>query len=122
MHQITDTVWLGDIADAMGFKGQRICVLESMPPRKSLWIPVLQFSDTPFVLREQLDVLALAIDWAAKQGPVLVYCGAGIERSPLGVAWWLHRGEGIPLAAAYARIKQISSKIQDRTYWLEEYP
>ena len=123
MDLIAHNLFLGDIVDAMKFDGDAICVLESFPPRPSIWLPVLQLDQdggTPVVRHGQLEVIARTIDWLSTTGPLLVYCGAGIERSPLAVAWWMHTRSCMSLQEAYEAIKRVRPQVQDRTYWLEK--
>ena len=50
--------------------------------------------------------------------PTLVHCAAGLERSPLAVAWMLARRHRWPLAKAYRMVKLPRPAIDDRTAWL----
>ncbi len=70
-------------------------------------------------LRPNLDRLAEEIGRARATGrPVVVFCGHGIRRSPLAVAWYLHRSEGIPLAEAFARIRAVRPRVEAPSAWL----
>lgn len=121
MTEIATNLLLGNIGDALKFDGQLLCVLESFPPRPSVWIPVLQLdaNGTPSVLRDQLEAIARTIDWLRERGQTLIYCGAGIERSPLAIAWWLHTRRAMLMDAAYKVIKSLRPEVQDRSYWIE---
>src|SRR6267378_1315273 len=81
----------------------QICVLESSPfPKKPYYfhIPLVgttdyagrNLSDVPkgLVAKSALDACAERIGQLRKDGfNILVHCGAGIERSPLAIAWYL---------------------------------
>ena len=117
MTEILDNLFVGDLGDAKsGFDGLIICVLEEKPfdePSSAICIP--------FDLGS-LDVIASLIDDALANGRrVLVHCGAGSERAPLTIAWFLHRRRGMSLDAAYDLLKRKRPIVQDRRAWLRPY-
>jgi protein-tyrosine phosphatase len=63
-----------------------------------------------------------AADWIhaelAKGQRVLVHCGAGLERSPLTIAWYLKKYHGMNLDRAYAEIRLARPQVYDRQSWL----
>ena len=68
--------------------------------------------------RTNLDRLAKEIGAARERGePVLVFCGHGIRRSPLGGAWYLHRSERLPLDAVYARVRGVRPRVEEPKTW-----
>ena len=38
--------------------------------------------------------------------------------SPLAAAWYLHRHDGIPLAEAYARIREVRPRVEEAREWI----
>ena len=115
ISEIVPRLFIGTRYDAETWTGFGISVLEfrvpTLPPT-TVHIPILDLawdiSDglTPRALRPQLDQATEAIDQALSWGErVLVSCGMGIERSPLVVAWFLHRRRGLSLDDAYALIR-----------------
>jgi protein-tyrosine phosphatase len=65
---------------------------------------------------------ASVIDNALTTGRrVLVHCGAGSERAPLTVAWFLNRRRAMSLDAAYDLLKRKRPIVQDRRFWLRQY-
>jgi protein-tyrosine phosphatase len=65
-----------------------------------------------------LEIAAEIIDNArAGDQRILVHCGAGSERAPLTVAWFLHRRRAMTLDEAYDK-RPI---VQDRRFWLRQY-
>jgi protein-tyrosine phosphatase len=117
MTEIIDNLFVGDLVDAKsGFDGLIICVLEEKPfdePPNAICIP--------FGLAS-LDSIASIIDDALANGRrVLVHCGAGSERAPLTIAWFLHRRLGMSLDAAYDLLKRKRPIVQDRRVWLRQY-
>lgn len=120
MTEIIENLFVGDMIDARSdFDGLIICVLEEKPfdePPNATWIPFLAEG-----LRS-LEITAEIIDGALGGGrAVLVHCGAGSERAPLAVAWYLHRRRGITLDEAYALLKSRRPIVQDRRFWLRPY-
>lgn len=119
--EILPGLFLGGRADAPSFRGTRIYVSEA-PLDERLEVegqlPVYDpTADAPNL--ENLERLAGLIDRARAMGrPVLVFCGHGIRRGPLGVAWYLHRRRGMSLAAAYERIRTVRPGIEEATEWI----
>jgi protein-tyrosine phosphatase len=119
-QEIVPGVFLGGWKDALTFSGRRFCVLdeapEDMPP--ATHIPIYdEGKDAPLV--PNLDRLAAEVHAARRANePVLVFCGHGVRRSPLGVAWYLHRYEKLPLAQAYAHIRSVRPKVETASEWI----
>ena len=120
VDEIIENLFVGGLADAhSGFDGLIICVLEKMPadaPPNATCIPFLANGVS------SLDITAGVIDHALAEGHrVLVHCGAGSERAPLTVAWFLHRRRAMSLDAAYDLLKRKRPIVQDRSAWLRRY-
>ena len=124
-NKILENLYLGDQADASHFDqdfpdGHIIVVLEERPrlePFKSMHIPVLTSSS--HVHSTQLNKIACVINAILGQGkPLLVHCAAGVERSPLTVAWYLHKYQNVSMDGAYEIIKRLRPQIADRQQWL----
>jgi len=119
-QEIAPGVFLGGWDDAVKFHGQRFCVLDEkpdgMPPGKH--VPIYDDAkDAPIVAN--LDRLASAMDAARRtNGPVIVFCGHGVRRSPLAAAWYLHRYEKLSLDEAYARIRSVRPKVETAREWI----
>src|SRR5579863_8819991 len=117
MTEIIDNLFVGDSGDARaGFDGLIICVLEEKPvdePPNAVWMP--------FDIGT-LDVIASIIDQGlADDRRVLVHCGAGSERAPLTIAWFLNRRRQMSLDAAYELLKRKRPMVRDRRSWLRQY-
>jgi protein-tyrosine phosphatase len=120
MNEIIDNLFVSDLLDAKsGFDGLIICVLEQKPfdePPDATWIPFMAQGIA------SLDLISSVIDDALANGRrVLVHCGAGSERAPLTIAWFLHRRRGMSLDAAYDLLKRKRPIVQDRRAWLRPY-
>jgi len=119
--EIATGVFVGSWNDAVSFRGKRYCVLDELPADAPADEGLTIYDEARAApIRANLDRLAGLIDRARKNGdPVLVFCGHGIRRSPLGGAWYLHRSEGISLEEAYARIRAVRPKVEEAKDWIE---
>ncbi len=117
--EVSPGLYVGGWADALNFSGTRFCVLDEAPPDMpaATHVPIFdEHSEQPNV--PNLERLAGLISQArSKREPVLVFCGHGVRRSPLAVAWYLHRSESIPLEEAYARIRVARPFIEPVQSW-----
>lgn len=113
-------VFVGGWNDALRFEGARFCVLDEapddMPPASH--VPIYN-EGSDKANRANLDRLADAMRAAHARGePVLVFCGHGVRRSPLGAVWYLRRTEGLSLDAAYDRVRAVRPKIEHARKWV----
>src|SRR3990172_11102387 len=123
-NKIIDNLFVGDLQDAKTFRDSKpdgviLCVLERRPeeePFKAYHIPIITQSD--HVHTDQLDHIAFFLETLlAKRCDVLVHCAAGMERSPLAVAYFLAYSKGIPIEEAYKIVKRGRPQTQERTGW-----
>lgn len=118
--EIAPGVFVGTWEDALRFEGARFCVLDEAPPDMppATHVPIYN-EGKDRADRTNLDRLAEAMRAARATGsPVLVFCGHGKYRSPLGGAWYLHRAEGLPLDEAYARVRAARPKAHRALDWV----
>jgi hypothetical protein len=119
-QEIAPGVFLGGWKDALQFSGRRFCVLDEAPNDmpEATHIPIYdEKRDAPIVAN--LDRLASEVNSAQRSGePVLLFCGHGVRRSPLGAAWYLHRHEHLSLNQAYARIRAVRPKVEVASQWI----
>ncbi len=131
--EIIDNLFVGNENDGMGpFDGMVINVTETQTGRPGVtWIPICQDYTTPLgapfmASIDQLNAVAEVIDNALAnekiKRKILVHCYAGIERSPLAIAWFLHTKRGMTLDEAYKLIKQKRPIVQDRQVWIPKPP
>jgi Dual specificity phosphatase, catalytic domain len=119
-QEIAPGVFLGGWNDALKFSGRKFCVLDEAPDDmpSATHIPIYdEDKDAPIV--PNLDRLAEEVHSARRENEsVLVFCGHGVRRSPLGVAWYLHRYEKLSLDQAYARIRAVRPKVETASEWI----
>ncbi|HTT73157.1 MAG TPA: dual specificity protein phosphatase family protein [Thermoplasmata archaeon] len=118
--EVEPGLFVGGWKDAVEFEGARFCVLDEAPDGVpgATHIPVYDGA-TDGANRSNLDRLAKEIERARKDGrPVIVFCGHGVRRSPLGAAWYLHRARSIPLDAAFDRIAAVRPQVERPQEWL----
>jgi protein-tyrosine phosphatase len=118
--EVAPGVFVGGWNDAVAFEGTRFCVLDEKPEDMPLatHIPIYD-GGSGSAIRSNLDRLACEIGAARAQGrPVLVFCGHGIRRSPLGIAWYLHRSEELPLTEAFERVRAVRPKAEPPAAWM----
>ncbi len=118
--EIAPGVFVGGWKDAPDFVGARFCVLDNAPDDMpaATHIPIYDGSgdraDTG-----NLDRLVAEMRSARARGePVLVFCGHGIRRAPLGGMWYLHRVEGLTVGSAYDRIRAVRPKVETAREWI----
>ena len=118
--EVAPGVFVGGWKDAVAFEGARFCVLdekpEGMPP--ATHIPIYD-DRSGSAIRPNLDRLAREIVAARARGhPVLVFCGHGIRRSPLGAAWYVHRSENLSLTDAFERVRAVRPRAEPPVAWM----
>jgi hypothetical protein len=119
-QEVAPGVFLGGWNDAIKFEGTRFCVLDEAPDDMpaGTHLPVyIEAGDRPDL--DHLNQLAREVRRAHDGGSkVLIYCGHGIRRGPLGAAWYLHRYEDLSLDAAYDRIRSVRPRVEHAREWI----
>ncbi len=119
-QEVVAGVFVGGWDDAVHFEGARFCVRDDPPEGLpgAIHIPIYDdVRDAPIV--PNLELLAQRIRTARDEGtPTLVFCGHGIRRGPLGVAWYLHRYAQLSLDEAYERIRAVRPTIEHARQWI----
>jgi|SRR5712664_133876 len=142
--QILTNLFLGDAADAVewaptvGLDKRRamVCVLEACPlniasPPYHFHIHLIGTASDNLVSPASLEAVSTILGYFRNKGwELLIHCGAGIERSPLAVAWYLanhiaaswYQDHGIDpiftLDKAYKFIMSKRPQMQDRQQWI----
>ncbi len=129
-NHIIHGIFIGDIDDAMRWKGNILCVLETPPsdePKHAVVIPILRSVASmkelvgmdAVAMIPNLDLVAHVIQNHVNAGEeLLVHCYAGMERSPLAVMWYLHSKMGLDLDSAYDYVKKRRPQTMNRLEWL----
>jgi Dual specificity phosphatase, catalytic domain len=118
--EIAPGVFVGGWNDALRFAGAKFCVLDEAPDDMpaATHVPIYHEATDKADITN-LNRLARSIREARSKGePVLVFCGHGVRRSPLGGAWYLHTSEGISLDAAYDRVRAVRPKVEHARSWI----
>lgn len=137
MDYIEPNLYLGNWQDARanskyarhdGF--DTLCVIETQMddwyPGLTHYIPILDHDEhslaliPPRALIHKLDEACTIIDdHLLNHEPLLVHCWAGIERSPLTLAYWLVKSKRrANLDGAYRFLKHVRPIVEDRREWL----
>ncbi|HEV2317649.1 MAG TPA: dual specificity protein phosphatase family protein [Thermoplasmata archaeon] len=121
--EVVPGVFVGGWGDAEKFRGARFCVLDERPTELDELPGAVHVAiydgDKEVPKVANLEKVADLMHRAHGDGqPVLVFCGHGIRRGPLGGAWYLHRFEGMSLDEAYDRIESVRPKIERPKEWM----
>jgi len=118
--EVAPGVFVGGWKDAVRFPGARFCVLDEAPPDMPPATHVRIYDEAADRADPRsLDRLAEAMHQAHAGGePVLVFCGHGVRRSPLGAVWYLRRTEGLTLDDAYDRVRAVRPRIEHARDWV----
>jgi hypothetical protein len=138
MDEIIPNLYVGELLDA-NFVAYRISlgeddwevisVLDYEPDRsivgKAIHIRITRRNTKTNEIRANMRAInkvADKNDEDLKKGKkLLVSCGAGIERSPLCVAWYLHKKKGMTISDAYHLLWQKRPCVLYRGDWLGKY-
>lgn len=127
MTEILPRLWVGgegacDKAVERGFKS--LCVKEHPHTDKCEHIRILH-ETTPLGAGSAASTVFLdetrnwlIHNWLLDNCPVLVHCGAGVERSPLTIAWTMANMFNITLDEAYKWIIGRRPIVQNRQAWI----
>lgn len=68
----------------------------------------------------KLDFLANWVNYWIQNEPgrLVIHCLHGLDRSPLVVAWYLHRFRDMSLDEAYEKIRLVRPEVNDRRDWI----
>ena len=118
MNEILENLYLGDEQDAEDFWLSQESLYTSFDLRG--WKLDLEGVTDEHV--KFLTILADTIEFARSLGPVLVYCHAGMDRSPFAVAVYITLKYGlIAPEHAYELVKQSRSQIIIHDDWMRDF-
>lgn len=118
-------LYVGGMEDARHFAGVTIAVHEDAKSAEAsdYHFPFMEGlrGDEGFVAsRYMLEAVRHVARHYVKRGdPVLIHCGAGIERAPLAAVWYLHHWENMTVNAAYDLVCEKRPQVQRRKHWLD---
>lgn len=128
-NEVLPRLWIGDaqaVAPALQQGWSVLNVLETAGDPQEHHIPILvplPGSDSPqqphaFAYRLEEAARWIDAEWRIKHMNTLVHCGAGIERSPLTLAWYMMTRLGVTLDEAYVWLVAHRPIVGDRRTWL----
>ncbi len=118
-NEILPNLYLGDGKDLAEFRGSVVYVREDIPLKSRPDATWISFHRDGKADTTKLDAAAAAIEELLEKGDrVFVHCGAGTKRSPLAVAWYLHRYNGMTIDEAYDFIQARRPVVLRMTEWL----
>ena len=135
VDEIRKNLFLGRLTDNRKFDGVKICVLEheewnrSKIDPETIVIPIIKTKNLRLralyyqgIANEiNMDAIVRLIkEYLSKDQKVLVHCEIGKERSPLMIAYYLHKTEELPLEIAFKEVKRLHPKAVNRLYWLKD--
>lgn len=129
MNEIIPHLFLGNINNSAVFDGIVITVIGDFGEDKhketlaqnATWIPILKHLPQEIASKDQLNACAEAIESSLDTGKdVLVHCWVGMERSPLAVAWFLHKKRGMTMDDAYNLIISKRPFVQRRDFLIRD--
>jgi len=121
--RVAEGLYVGGWSDATGFAGTRICVLDAREDDAPAdhQIPIYDGA-LKAALVSNLDRIAELADQArAKGDDVLMFCGHGVRRGPLAMAWYLRRHDGGTIDDAYARIEAVRPQVERASRWIRNW-
>lgn len=112
--EIIDRLWIGDLDDVID-----PTVYTREFERVINVLNLIEPDEKGYVDENIIDSLANIIHVALESGErVLVHCGAGIERSPLVVVYYLWKFKQFTLLSAYEYVMEHRPIVQNRGSWL----
>lgn len=121
VHTNGGRLFLGNKIGALSFYGSILCVLEDPHCQHRTEAHHIAILHDGMAMKAKLDECAAYIDTElALCHDVLVHCSAGMERSPLTIAWWMVKtGVVQSIQEAYKILMIARPIVQDREHWIE---
>lgn len=134
LDEIWDNIYVGNIVDAKTFQGVICCVLEQTNPdvlegnvrEDAHMFPILDtvYGEVNMAMIELLAQFAIRTRRGRPNTKILIHCGAGVERSPLAVAYVIfraYRGDFRWFTEAYEMVKRKHPDTRDRSNWIPDW-
>lgn len=104
------------------YVGDKMCARDKTFDRRIDVRGLIDPDDPGGVYIPMLDAIAHAIHCAlGRYEKVLVHCWAGMERSPLAIAWYMVKYHGFEtIEEAYDHLQTVRPCVMRRTEWLKE--
>jgi protein-tyrosine phosphatase len=120
-NEVLPRIWIGPVSSCAQAPEGVVCFNVLETPHSECCRHCRILGDDGKARIELLDHVAQQIDvaWNTDTRHLLVHCGAGVERSPLTVAWWMTKRLHLTFDEAYAWLKRQRPQIEDRRSWIE---
>ena len=120
MSRLCSRLFLGGIKDAERLATANpegitavisLCAEQIAPKRRDIKYVRIPIDDARPVTRPQFEVVMSAIAEHIRGGKVLLHCGAGMSRSPIFAAAWMHRCGYLHIESALLEIAELRPTI-----------
>jgi len=135
MDEIINNLFVGDISDTIIFREYRderqmkVYIIDvtdyGSNPYANCNVPIFNMEDPEVSVEtadiHQLDKIADLIEMKLIEGyKVLVHCGAGMERSPTAIIYYLYKYQNMTIDQAYGFVREKHHNMFDRRNWLSK--
>jgi len=109
-------LFVGGIKDAAGLATDNsagitavisLCAEDVLPKRRDIKYVRIPIDDARPISPPQFEVVMSAIAEHVRSGRVLLHCGAGMSRSPIFAAAWMHRCGYLHIESALLEIAEL---------------
>ena len=120
MSRLCSRLYLGGIKDAERLAADNsagitavisLCAEEVVPKRRDVKYVRIPIDDARPISRPQFEAVMSAIAKHIRGGKVLLHCGAGMSRSPVMAASWIHRCGYLHIESALLEIAELRPTI-----------
>ena len=120
MTRLCSRLFLGGIKDAERLATDNsvgimavisLCAEEVVPKRRDVRYVRIPIDDARPVPASQFEAVMAAIAEHIRRGKVLLHCGAGMSRSPIFAAAWMHRVGYLHIENALLEIAELRPEI-----------
>jgi len=120
MSRLCSRLYLGGIKDAERLAADNsarittvisLCTEEVVPKRRDIKYVRIPIDDARPLTRPQFEAVMSAIAEHIRSGKILLHCGAGMSRSPIFAAAWIHRCGYLHIESALLEIAELRPSI-----------
>ncbi len=120
MSRLCSRLYLGGIKDAERLAADNsagitvvisLCAEQIAPKNRDIKYVRIPVEDARPVTRSQFEAVMAAIAEHIRSGKILLHCGAGMSRSPIFAAAWIHRCGYLHIESALLEIAELRPSI-----------